>query len=105
MGKITVSKDEWRKIQRQLDKLSALENNGVDNWEWYGDALAEWNKENELDELAEEFLENMNDLTVDAEVDYPAGREAGHSITLPQEDVRELFVSFIGKYKEMMNDH
>ena len=30
--------------QKDIDKLNALENGGVDNWEWYGEALSEWFK-------------------------------------------------------------
>lgn len=28
-----------KEVQRQLDKLQALENGGVDNWEWYDQSL------------------------------------------------------------------
>jgi len=28
--------------KKDLDKLNALEVGGVDNWEWYGEALTEW---------------------------------------------------------------
>lgn len=41
---ITISsfnKDDYE-IEKSLKKLEALENGGVDNWEWYGEALSEW---------------------------------------------------------------
>lgn len=30
-----------KEVQHRLDKLQALENNGVDNWDYYDDAMAE----------------------------------------------------------------
>lgn len=40
-----------KEVQRDLEKLAALEAGGVDNWEWYGDSLAElfvqWDAEDE----------------------------------------------------------
>ena len=39
-----VSKDDLKAIVRAFadsDKLEALEINGVDNWDWYGDALSQ----------------------------------------------------------------
>lgn len=31
---------ELSKLERDQKKLAALEGAGVDNWEWYGDAMA-----------------------------------------------------------------
>lgn len=101
MEEVKMTKEAYRKMQRRIDKLDALEAGGVDNWEWFDESLKDWRKENEIDELADDFLENMNELTIEADVDFPAGRDAGHSITLPQEAVRKLFLSFIEKYKEI----
>jgi len=98
---VKISQTEYRKMQRNLAKLAALEAGGVDNWEWYGDSLSEWNKENDLEELADDFVDAINDISVDADVDYPAGREAGPSVTMPEDAVRALFLSFIEKYKEL----
>lgn len=36
---VTITKEEYRDLQRAQAKLEALEVAGVDNWEWYGDAL------------------------------------------------------------------
>ena len=37
---VTVSKKHYLELQRAQQKLEALEAAGVDNWEWYGDAMA-----------------------------------------------------------------
>ena len=36
---VTISKKRYRKLVEAERKLSALEDAGVDNWEWYGDAM------------------------------------------------------------------
>lgn len=37
----TLAKSVDKDTQFKLDKLQALENNGVDNWDYYDDAMAE----------------------------------------------------------------
>lgn len=36
---VTMSVESYNAIMAQAAKLQALENAGVDNWEWYGDAM------------------------------------------------------------------
>lgn len=38
---VTIPKSEYESLLRESRKLRALENAGVDNWEWYGDAMSE----------------------------------------------------------------
>ncbi len=37
---ITIPKYEYNSLCQDSMKLRALEQAGVDNWEWYGDAMA-----------------------------------------------------------------
>jgi len=37
---ITISKSQYDELVRDSKKLAALEAAGVDNWEYYGDALS-----------------------------------------------------------------
>lgn len=39
-----------KEVQRRLDKLQALENGGVDNWEWYDQSLEDWFEDEGEDE-------------------------------------------------------
>lgn len=42
----TISKTEYNQLLADARKLTCLENGGVDNWEWYSEALKdlrEWN--------------------------------------------------------------
>lgn len=99
--RVTISAAEYKKMQRDLAKLSALEAGGVDNWEWYGESLTAWRKENDLEEFLENAAVQLHEYLIDADVDYPAGREAGHSITLSDKDCRQFFEWFIKRYDEI----
>lgn len=45
-GIVTISKKEYDKLTKDSRKLRALEDGGVNNWEWYSEALKEfWAKE------------------------------------------------------------
>lgn len=47
---ITIDKAEYDELLRRSRKLAALENGGVDNWEWYGESMqAYWDAEEEND--------------------------------------------------------
>jgi len=37
---VTISKKEYDRLRKAELKLEALEENGVDNWTWYDDAMA-----------------------------------------------------------------
>lgn len=44
---ITITKKEYNSLQRDSQKLAALEAGGVDNWEWYSESLKEFWEEEE----------------------------------------------------------
>ena len=107
MTDIKVSKSEYDKMQRDISKLAALEAGGVDNWEGFDESLTGWRKENDLSELIDslvyEFSEAVNELACDADVDFPAGMEAGPNVMIPDsEDVARVFIAMvINKYNEI----
>ena len=41
---ITISKAEYDRLCRAELKLECLEAGGVDNWDWYGEAMQEYRK-------------------------------------------------------------
>lgn len=43
----TISKEEYEELLERDRKLSALEAGGVDNWEWYGESLAQFYADDE----------------------------------------------------------
>lgn len=42
---ITISKELYDQLTRASEELNALHNAGVDNWEWYGDAISSLDEE------------------------------------------------------------
>lgn len=38
---VRITTEQYAELLRESRKLRALENAGVDNWEWYGDAMSE----------------------------------------------------------------
>ena len=44
---ITITRKEYNQLLEDSNKLRCLENNGVDNWTWYGEAMKEFYAEQE----------------------------------------------------------
>lgn len=59
-----ISESELIELIHDSMKLCALENGGVDNWEWYGISISDFEKANgnELYELARKELENYLEI-------------------------------------------
>ena len=108
MVEVKISAKRLKELERSAAKLNALECGGVDNWEWYGESLKEWNKENRLEELLEEVVENIHDIMVDGvDYDFPAGRDAGISLNINEqgeEMIKRIFLKLVKEYTEMEED-
>lgn len=104
MAEVKVQEKRLKELERAYAKLQALENGGVDNWEWYGESLKEWNKENALEELFEDTYEELLEILVEARVDEPAGRGCGYSITPDEDSVRKLLKRFTISYSELEDE-
>lgn len=72
-----MSKEDYQRLLDAEEKLRLLENGGVDNWEFYDEALDGYVPTSELYEQARDILE---ELVEGSQIDYPAGRDAGHQI-------------------------
>jgi len=69
-----------KELERSEAKLNALEAGGVDNWEWYGDALAPLQKQEEIDDEISHSVEDIL-ATVCEKVDEPAGHGCGYGVS------------------------
>src|SRR5574343_332625 len=72
-----ISAKRLKELERIEMKMNALESGGVNNWEFYGDALEEYNKEIEKEEKIENAFEEMLEALCYA-VEEPAGRGCGY---------------------------
>ena len=108
MTEVKINVKRLKQLERAASKLSALEAGGVDNWEWYGESLKEWNRENQLEEILEDVIQNTHDIMVDGvDYDFPAGREAGISLRLNEEGesaIKRIFLKLVEEYVELMED-
>lgn len=81
---VKVTKKYLKSLERAAAKLQALEDGGVDNWEWYGESLKDFRKEEELDDLIAKHVDNIcQTVAEDCTVEYPSCREAGAAIMFP----------------------
>lgn len=73
-----------RKRLKELElaemKLNALEVGGVDNWEFYGDALDEFNKSLEKIERVEKIVNELCEIICE-NIEQPAGSGCGYGVT------------------------
>jgi hypothetical protein len=46
---VTISREEFERLNDRDFKLSCLESGGVDNWQWYSEALEDYWKKHEND--------------------------------------------------------
>lgn len=104
---ITIGVAEHQKMQRDLAKLYALEAGGVDGWEWYDESLKEWRRENAyqemIDELCDGFVEIVDQMAIESEVDFPGGYECAPNVNVPRNDdeAKKFIEKVIGKYKDL----
>lgn len=84
-NEVKITKKYLKTLERAQAKLQALEAGGVCNWEWYGESLKEFRKEEELDALIERHVDNIcQTVAEDCTVEYPSCREAGAAIMFPE---------------------
>lgn len=86
--------------QRKLDKLAALEAAGVDNWEHYDLALADWFEEGRKEDLITTFIETLDDIIGEATVNEPAGYRAGYLITYDTDSVEKALYKLIEDFSK-----
>lgn len=87
MSTIELSSKEYMQLVDAEEKLNRLESAGVDNWEGYSIAMSGYTPTSELYQEAQDFL---NELALDTQVDYPAGREAGHQVIFNDEAIQKV---------------
>lgn len=101
MADIKIDGYEYTKMQRRIAKLDALEAGGVDNWEYYGEALTEWRKAGAFVEAVDNAVSAVNDLMSEARVDQPAGDGAGYRIEFDEDEMAQIFRNFWAKAQDV----
>ena len=101
MSNVEVNANYLAELEKSSRKLKALEQGGVDNWEWYHESLANFFKEEDQKEILNDAVSSILEfLTVEADIYEPAGRGAGYTIDLDKSDkaFKQLILTIINEY-------
>lgn len=85
---IKISTDRYKQLLDSENRLIALESNGVDNWEFYEEALKEYNKKKWLKEAMDDCFEQMLSH-ISESIEEPAGRGCGYGFTRDSESLEK----------------
>lgn len=102
--KTQIDSKRLKQLEKAEAKLNALENGGVDNWEWYDQAMTSYNDSVELEEKCEQLLEDI-ECSLLVGVYEPSERGAGFAAS---DDARqqtlELLIGFANNIKTSLKD-
>ena len=94
---IEISKKELDELRDAQARLSALEAGGVDNWEWYDEALKDYHKQKEQEENINALIDDICCIACE-NVEEPAGRGCGYGIRQNGYDkIERLIKEFLKK--------
>lgn len=94
-----ISKERLKQLEKAEAKLTALENGGVDNWSFYGEAMEEYNKQEEIEEKIDALMEEIEDAMLDGMYE-PSERGAGFAATEEAiEKTKEIILKFVKDQK------
>lgn len=100
MKEIKIDAKKLKELERAQAKLNALERGGVDNWEFYDEALTEYSDTIELEEMVESLIEDIEPVFLQG-VYEPSERGAGFCATEEaREETVQIILNFIKKIKE-----
>lgn len=97
--KVTIYQYELDDYKKSKEKLKALEDHGVANWEYHDYALRHWKYKYERVDLFDEVIQDVNDLLTEADVDQPAGYGCGYAISFDEPQLKKFLEKFLEKYK------
>jgi len=78
--KIQITKEQLKAYEKAQAKLDALESGGVDNWEFYDEAMTEYKDTVEKEEKLEQLLIIIGEKLMCGAYE-PSERGAGHTYT------------------------
>lgn len=79
MSEVKLTQERYDELIKADRKLRALENGGVDNWEWYDSAMKEVHKEDAEDDFVEKLVSDILEAASN-HIEEPAGRGCGYGI-------------------------
>lgn len=101
-----LSSVQWAEIEDKLEQLTYLQKAGVSGWHGYQGAMTKLSKDRKREVALGNLIQELNEsLLVDGvEWDFPAGRDAGISLSISahgESIVKELFTRYFNYFKEL----
>ena len=93
-----------KRIQELLNaerKLNALEEGGVEDWEWYDEALGAIRKEDSLRDVVDMYVLNISELAAAAEVSPEDSRNGLYIVSVDEDETRGILEAFLQEYKKV----
>jgi len=102
--KTSIDKKRLRELEKAEAILTALQNGGVDNWEFYDEAITPYLKDVELEERMGLFLEDIEvALTIGAY--EPSERGAGFCASdSGREEAEQIICVFVNDIKNLLKE-
>ena len=95
---IKIPQERLKELQRIEMKMKALEAAGVDNWEFYGEALNEYKKQIEKEIEITIFFEDLIEIISEG-IEGPAWSGCGYGIN--KETLEQAFTFFTEKIAKL----
>ncbi len=100
--KTSIDKKRLRELEKAEAILTALQNGGVENWEFYDEAITPYLKDVELEERIKLFLEDI-EITLLIGCYEPSERGAGFCACDPsREEAERITCVFVDDIKKLI---
>jgi len=98
--KTAIDNKRLKELEKAEAKLNALESGGVDNWEWYDQAMTPYLESIELEEKVESLLEDI-ECTLFVGIYEPSESGAGFAASdEARQQTLELLINFANELKK-----
>jgi hypothetical protein len=101
LNNLGMSSKRMQELLNAERKLNALEAGGVDNWEWYDEALESIRKEDKLEDVVDMYVQNILELAAQAEVSAEDSRNGLYIVNIDEDETRGILQTFLQEYKRV----
>lgn len=101
---VQINSDELRVLKENSEILTRLISSEEYIRRKYVEITEQLIIENRIEEVCDGFIDSLNDLLAEAEVDEPAGRGCGYAIHFDEVFVKKLLKEFLDDVKEIENE-
>lgn len=93
-----------KELERAEFKLRCLEAGGVDNWEFYGEALKDYSLQNEVEELVEDFVQSICEVVAESDVTVEDSRNGLYIVNPDENELETLLHKLLKSYEQIKEE-